>query len=300
MGVGEVFLEARGMSIWEAALALAEGGMPIFPCASRGKRPLTRTGFHDASSDRQQVCSWWTRWPAANIGIPTGDVSGIEVVDVDLTGAGSGFPLLHRASRAGLIGRELARVRTPSGGLHLYFPSVASRPQSCWQAAAAHIDFRGNGGYVIAPPSVLATPKGPTAYTFLSVSTAGATPIDSRALRDFIDPLPPQSRTGSRTQQSSDAERLSAWVSNLKEGERNHGLFWAACRLAEAGHAQAAIEEALAPAAGSAGLPAREISVTIQSAVRRAVASAAADTSQATWCEKPVPGDSRPEGRWLS
>jgi Bifunctional DNA primase/polymerase, N-terminal len=299
MGVGEVLLEARRMPVREAALALAEGGTPIFPCVGKGKRPLTRTGFHDATSDGQQVREWWTRWPDANIGIPTGDVSGIEVVDVDVTRAGSGFPLLDRAQGAGLLGRELARVRTPSGGLHLYFPSVPSRPQSCWQAAAAHIDFRGNGGYVVALPSVLATPKGPIAYSLLSLSTAGATSIDSRALRDFIDPRPPQSRTGSRTQQSPDADRLSVWVSNLKEGERNHGLFWAACRLAEAGHAQSTIEEALAPAAENAGLPAREITVTIGSAVRRALPGAA-HPLQPTWCEERVPGSNRAEGRRLS
>jgi hypothetical protein len=299
MGMGEVFLLARRMSVREVALALADGGTPVFPCVREGKRPLTSNGFHDAISDSQQVCSWWTRWPDANIGIPTGDVSGIEVVDIDVAGAASGFPMLERASRAGLVGRELARVRTPSGGLHLYFPSVPSRSQNCWQAATAHIDFRGNGGYVVAPPSVLATPDGISSYSLFSLSTAAATSIDSRALRDYIDPRPPRMRTGSLAHVSPDAGRLAAWVSNLKEGERNRGLFWAACRLAEAGHIEATIEEALAPAAEAAGLPTREISVTIRSAVRRALNSAT-DTPAGTWCEKSTPGSSRREPRCLT
>ena len=299
MDVGEVLLRVRRMRVREAALALAGEGIPIFPCVNKGKRPLTQTGFHDATSDRQRVRSWWTRWPDANIGIPTGDISRIEVVDVDVTGAGSGFPSLVRANRAGLIGRELARVRTPSGGLHLYFPSNPYLPQKCWQAAAAHIDFRGNGGYVVAPPSVLDTPNGQVAYSLVSLARAGATPIDARSLRDFLDPQPPQSRTGSLGHQSADAGRLAAWVSRLEEGERNHGLFWAACRLAEAGQAQATIEEALAPAAANAGLPAPEITATIRSAVRRAV-TRAAHASSPTWCEKPTPGSNGPRGRHLS
>jgi len=299
MEVGEVLLKARRMPVREAALALAGEGVPIFPCVNKGKRPLTQTGFHDATSDRQSVRAWWTRWPDANIGIPTGDTSGIEVVDVDVTGAGSGFPSLDRAHRAGLMGRELARVRTPSGGLHLYFPSNPNLPQKCWQAAAAHIDFRGNGGYVVAPPSILTTPNGPVPYSLVSLSTAGATPIDARSLRDFLDPQPPQPRTGPLAHQSADARRLAGWVSKLQEGERNHGLFWAACRLTEAGQTQATIEEALAPAAANAGLPAPEITATIRSAVQRAD-TRAAHTSSRTWCEKPTPGSSRPQGRRLS
>jgi hypothetical protein len=299
MGMGEVFLLARRMSVREVALALADGGTPVFPCVREGKRPLTSNGFHDATCDSQQVCSWWTRWPDANIGIPTGDVSGIEVVDVDVAGAASGFPMLDRARRAGLVGREIARVRTPSGGLHLYFPSVPSRSQNCWQAATAHIDFRGNGGYVVAPPSVLATPDGITAYSLFSLSTAAATSIDSRALRDFIDPRPPRMRTRSLAHVSPDAGRLAAWVSNLKEGERNRGLFWAACRLAEAGHIEATIEEALAPAAEAAGLPTREISVTIRSAVRRALATAP-DVPAAARLKKSAPGGSQREPRCLT
>jgi hypothetical protein len=204
-----------------------------------------------------------------------------------VTDEDSGFAAFGRASAAGLVEGELARVRTPSGGLHVYFPAVAARSQRCWQAAAAHIDFRGNGGYVIVPPSTLATDNGRVAYRLFSLSAAGSKPIDAVALRDFVDPR--SARTGSRPACTTPPEpsRLARWVSRLPEGERNSGLFWAACRLAEAGFVPAAVKEALAPAAKSAGLPESEITATIRSASRRAAAGPGV-SAEATWCDRRV------------
>ena len=56
----------------------------MFPCVPGEKRPLVRRGFHDATANAAQVSEWWSRWPQANIGIPTGAASGVEVVDVDV------------------------------------------------------------------------------------------------------------------------------------------------------------------------------------------------------------------------
>jgi hypothetical protein len=70
-----------------------------------------------------------------------------------------------------------------------------------------------------------------------------------------------------------DAERLAAWVALRGEGERNRGLFWAACRLAEAGVDPTVTMDALGPAAEHAGLPPREVAVTIRSAYRSALAA---------------------------
>jgi hypothetical protein len=270
MTVAEVLLATGRMSPRDAALTFARAGTPIFPCAVEGKRPLTRAGFHDASCDLDLVRAWWSRWPNANIGMPTGSTSGIDVVDIDVAGEESGFSAFERAATAGHLEGELAGVRTPSGGLHLYFPAVPSRPQRCWQAAAAHIDFRGAGGYVLVPPSMLTTDRGRVAYRLFSLSAANARPVDAEFLRRFIDPRPVTSAAKLATSTSPDPERLATWVSRLREGERNHGLFWAACRLAEAGFASPDVEAALGPAASSIGLPEWEIATTIRSALRQA------------------------------
>ena len=198
MDIAELLLTTNRMPTRDAAAAFARAGVPGFPCARDEKRPLTSAGFHDASYDLAQILAWWARWPEANLGVPTGSTSGIDVVDVDAKGvAGSGFPAFKRAVMAGLVDGELARVRTPSGGLHVYFPATRSRPQRCWQAAVARIDFRGTGGYVIAPPSILATNRGRAAYRRFSVSSAHTKPVDAVALREFVDPRRAQPSTRS-------------------------------------------------------------------------------------------------------
>jgi hypothetical protein len=292
MSIADVLLETARASARSAAFSFARAAIPIFPCARDGKRPLTRAGFHEASSDLGQVQSWWARWPSANIGMPTGSASGVDVVDIDVTAAGSGFIVYEHANAAGLVDDELARVHTPSGGMHVYFPALAAHPQRCWQAASAHIDFRGDGGYVVVPPSTLATPNGRVSYSLDRLSEAGSKPIDATALRQFLAPRQPRAISMPEALDSPEPKRLAKWVSKLEEGERNRGLFWAACRLAEAGIAPTDVEAALAPAARTAGLPAAEITATIGSASRQA-APRTPGAPKTQGCHPAAPGRKR-------
>jgi hypothetical protein len=141
----------RSPSLALAARSLAAAGVPVFPCVVEGKRPLTRRGFLDASSDPEQVAAWWSRTPNANIGIPTGAASGVVVVDVDVHGPHDGRAAYQRATEAGLVDGAGLLVRTPTGGAHVYFPATPGSEQRSWQAATAGVDFRGDGGYIIAP-----------------------------------------------------------------------------------------------------------------------------------------------------
>ena len=85
-------------SMMEAALWYAERGFSVFPvhcvrnrvcscdqpdCAHPGKHPRTTHGFRDATTDPTCITDWWTRWPDANIGIPTGAASGLLAIDID-------------------------------------------------------------------------------------------------------------------------------------------------------------------------------------------------------------------------
>jgi hypothetical protein len=63
-------------------------------------------------------------------------------------------------------------------------------------------------------------------------------------------------------------EKLAAWVASRPEGARNHGLFWAACRMVEDGHSFDTTASVLGEAAQAAGLPEREATTTIRSACR--------------------------------
>jgi len=252
-----------------AANQLVQHRIPVFPCVPGEKRPLTAHGFQDATSDRATVASWWSRWPNANIGIPTGSASGIDVVDVDVHAAGTGFQGFDRARRAHLVTGWAWMLRTPSGGLHAYFLRSGEGEQRSWQLPGKHVDFRGDGGYVIAPPSrVIGRDGVERGYKLIAVASHQPSPVNGNALRNLLDP-PRQSRppkdlpaAGSRP------EKLAHWVASRPEGARNGGLFWAACRMVEAGHPFDTTAAVLGNAAMRAGLLDHESSATIRSAYR--------------------------------
>lgn len=269
MNPARLFGAVAGWSLPDAAAMLATAGVPVFPCTPGGKRPATGHGFRDATIDPEQVTVWWRRWPAANIGVPTGAASGLVVIDVDVHGPVNGFAAFERAEYAGLIAGWTVIVDTPSGGMHAYYPATPDVTQPCWQAARAGVDFRGDGGYVIAPPSIVPSDGELLCYRVRTVNTDPAGLLDADRLRDFLDPRPVQTvRAPVRLDREADASRLAAWVANRAEGERNRGLFWAACRLAENGIQPSDALDVLSVAAGRAGLAEREITATVRSAYR--------------------------------
>jgi len=272
-----------------AARSLAAAGVPVFPCVVEGKRPLTRRGFLDACSDPEQVAAWWSRTPEANIGIPTGAASGVVVVDVDVHGPQDGRAAYQRATDAGLVDGAGLLVRTPTGGAHVYFPATPGREQRSWQAATAGVDFRGDGGYIIAPPSRRIIDGHVRHYEVADIAAHSVGTVDTARLRDFLDPRPVAPPRASSNSMDVDSERLAAWVAWRGEGERNRGLFWAACRLAENGVSPADALDALGAAAHSAGLGDREITTTVRSAYR-----ATQPAPEAT-----PDGQARSAGRWF-
>jgi hypothetical protein len=248
-----------------AALRLAERERPVFPCGA-DKRPLVRHGFHDASTDPDAIRRWWTRWPAALIGMPTGAASGVVVIDLDAKDGRDGIAAFE-ALRAG---RELPMhpaVRTRSGGRHLYFAAVPGRTiRSSASRLAPGVDVRGEGGYVIAPPS--------PGYAVMRRAPLSPPPA---WLLGLLDPPPPPARLGPVPSSDIDAAArqllaLAGFVAIAPEGERNQRLFWAARRAAEAGMPERSAVVALEEAARAAGLPAKEARRTIASAQRRAAA----------------------------
>ena len=144
------------------ALAYARSGIPVFPCDAR-KRPLTPRGHHDATSDLDTIRRWWTRWPDALVGIPTGPSSGLWVLDVDgEAGRRSLNELLARLGFETIADLTPCVSRTPSGGLHLIFRlQHGERPRNRARDIGAGLDTRGvkadgaSAGYFIAPGSML-------------------------------------------------------------------------------------------------------------------------------------------------
>lgn len=127
-----------------AALKYAGKGIPVFPCEAGGKKPLVKWR-DEATTNPSRITAWWNRYPEANIGIPTGRASGLLVLDEDRDGALSELPEELP---------ETTRVRTGSGGVHVYlkYPEGAEVRNSASKIAEG-LDVRGEGGYIIAPPS---------------------------------------------------------------------------------------------------------------------------------------------------
>lgn len=253
----------------DAALCYANLGVPVFPCAPGGKQPLTPNGFHDATSSARIVSYWWKRYPEANIGMPTGAVTNVLVVDVDVHDGDSGYTAFERSRAAGLTNEWGWLVRTPSGGLHAYYPARPDVEQRSWQVPSAHVDLRGDGGYIIAPPSRIEIEGRLVTYAVIATARRGTGhPLDAVRLRQFLEPprrLPPRPDFPSL---GSRPDKLAGWVATRPEGARNGGLFWAACRMVENGHDYAETSAVLGHAAQSAGLSEREADITIRSAYR--------------------------------
>jgi len=252
----------------QAALAYARAGWPVFPCIPGEKVPATAHGFENATTDAGQIRSWWTRNPERNVAIATGR-PGPDVVDVDVHGEQSGFPAWNQLKHEGLTGTPHAIIRTPSGGMHAYY---AGTDQQGGRIRCAHVDYRAQGGYVVAPPSQVAGRP----YVVVSHQPSKDT-FDWQAAKHLLDPQPerPQREWQQRPPGASqqDLSHLARHVAKQAEGNRSDALFWAANRAIEQGRHD--VLDELARAGQAAGLTERETDATIRSALRTSAQQAA-------------------------
>lgn len=136
-----------------AALEYESKGFSVIPLKPRDKIPLipSWSQFQHERADRSQIGEWWRTWPTANIGIVTGKISGLSVIDADSPQAASVLkPLLGDMTDVGIGGT--------GKGFHLYYAHDGVL-RSNKAAIQPQIDFRGDGGYVVAPPSIHANGK---------------------------------------------------------------------------------------------------------------------------------------------
>ncbi len=217
-------MESYTEMIQHAALKIAGRGKPVFPCKP-DKAPSTPRGFKDATTDPARVTALWTRYGGEKIGMPTGEASGISVVDVDRLEA---LEELDPALLQDL--RRTLTIRTPSGGLHYYLRHVDGITNKRGTLPAG-IDIRGEGGYIILPPS-----EGYAVEHRAPVATA--TKLLLEALRD-------KPRKPSGTSRDRSGERVSDDGEPIPAGTRDETLTRIAGRLHDGTRDAAQLEEDL-------------------------------------------------------
>ena len=136
-------------ALGNAASWYASVGWPVFPLKPGEKTPATRNGLHDASTDPAIITAWWVANPWHNIGLVTGIK--FDVIDIDAPLGFAGFDELctTTGSRPALLGA----AHTANGGRHLL---VHKTGRGNFAGLRPGVDYRGVGGYIVAPPSRLA------------------------------------------------------------------------------------------------------------------------------------------------
>ncbi len=137
--------------IGEGALHMARFGFYVFPVEQGGKRPVTPNGLLDAKRDENAIRACWSKRPHLNVAVRTGRESGIIVLDVD---GDEGWESLHRLEDKHEPLPITASVITPRGGQHFYFRHPGYEVRNTAGVPAPFLDVRGDGGYVLAPPSI--------------------------------------------------------------------------------------------------------------------------------------------------
>jgi hypothetical protein len=187
-------------ALLDAALGYVARGIPVYPvhwphptpgetslacscprgpdCDRPAKHPLLRHGVKEATTDPARIGRWWHRWPQANVGLATGIY--FDALDIDGL---AGLAALRQLQEAAGLGLRGPLVATGGGGWHHWFTptGLGNRPPR----GLAHVDWRGRGGCVLAPPSRHISGR---PYRWLRSPDRMPLPELPAALRELLDP----------------------------------------------------------------------------------------------------------------
>jgi len=137
----------------EIAQYYASRGWAVFPLKPKDKKPLKDSnGFKDATTDGEKLKAWWGQHPDYNIGIATGETSGLLVIDIDF-GHGGEESLAELQTEHGEMPKTIS-ARTGGGGRHLLYKMPRSDIRISAGKLGKGLDIRANGGYIAAAPSL--------------------------------------------------------------------------------------------------------------------------------------------------
>lgn len=267
----------------ELALAYAAKGWKVFPAPPGSKKSYKsekRSGGRKwgMTSDADEIRADFTRWSNAGIGIPTGAVNGIVVVETDTVeghGIDGAASLAQLETKHGALPETLQAI-SPSGSVHRYFkhPGAGAKIKNSASELGAGIDVKGDGGMVIAPPTVR---PGVGVYRWINRNPIAEPPAWLVKITAEKRPPPPK-RLSIRERAQAAVQRWEANrragnaeayadaaleyeirdLANAAEGDRNHALNRSAFSLLQLVHAgqldRADVERQLIDACAANGL----------------------------------------------
>jgi putative DNA primase/helicase len=223
-----------------SALAYASRGWPVLPlhsplddqcscgkqnCKNIGKHPRLPNGLNGASTDANTIRSWWLRWPTANVGIITGKESGFVVLDND-SRSGGDAALGTMEAMNGPLSRTVESAT--GGGRHMLFrhPGQPIRNKVGIKVRGlkrSGLDLRGDGGYIVAPPSLHANGK---RYCWV----VSPDELEPQEMPAWLLAIATQGASGRGRSSHADAD-----AEPISEGARNDTLFRMACEWRASG-----------------------------------------------------------------
>jgi len=224
------------------AIALAKQGFRVFPLQPDGKKPEFEEWQAQASADPERVKALWSDpfgeaqpW---NIGVRTGD--GLTVLDVDMKHGRPGAESLDDLATFAGLELQTFTVRTPTGGLHIYYDSTGYRLKNSVETVAPGLDVRSEGGYVVGPGSTIGdraystetrAALAPIAAWFAARCGHAARKSEQPAIADMDTP---EALARAREWLAKHAPQVVA-----DSGSGDHTMYQIACRLKDFGLSQA-------------------------------------------------------------
>jgi hypothetical protein len=255
------------------ASGYAKLGCFVFPC-HLDKTPMTPHGFKDATNDRAIVRAWWTEHPQASIGIACG-ASGWLVLDIDIDEDTDGFESFDVLREKEIVTHDdldTFTTRTGGGGMQIVWlqPEGVKIGNSAGKLGKG-LDTRGEGGYIIAPPS--GHPSG-NLYQIEINSKPRPAPARLVELLTVRETLPSGPVTLPKNP-SRTLQRSYERVANATQGTRNETLnkasFYLFGLVKEQQLAHDDVKETMRAAGLRAGLAENEVQATLTSAWRGAM-----------------------------
>lgn len=190
----------------QSALGYARMGYSVIPLRPRDKRPMVDfmwAEYQKRPATEKEISEWWDKEPNANIGIITGQISGIVVIDVDVDKGGS-YEFIAKALPTGQISQ------TGSGGYHFIYDYPYGTTDKIHNRVTTGVDIRGDGGYIVAPPSIHSNGK---AYQWIESGQRAI--FDPKSLQEILPTYSNEDNLGEH------------WISDLmthgiKAGGRNN------------------------------------------------------------------------------